>query len=116
LDPANPVTDATANVASEILEPEPRKPIKAENPSVPPAPTSVGLTRAAPAKEKKASDELAPMIFADSSKIEGWPKRGVSVTVYGSNPGILGCRLAALLARSTIKLNSNSFAGSPPSD
>jgi hypothetical protein len=77
----NPVADATANVASEILEPAP--PIETENPSVP---LSAGLTRTAHAKEKKAADVLAAMILSDLSKVAGCPKRGVSVTVYGSNP------------------------------
>ena len=49
-------------------------------------PGSAGLTRTAPAKEKKSADELASMILDDLSQIEGCPKRGVQVTVYGSNP------------------------------
>ena len=34
----------------------------------------------------RAADDLAAMILADLSKIDGCPKRGVNVTVYGSNP------------------------------
>jgi hypothetical protein len=45
-----------------------------------------GLARPAPAKEKKTAEELAAMIRQDLSKVDGWPKRGVSVTVYGLNP------------------------------
>ena len=45
-----------------------------------------GLTRPAPAKEKKTAEELAAMIRQDLSKVEGCPERGVSVTVYGLNP------------------------------
>jgi len=35
------------------------------------------------AKEKKTAEELAAMIHADLSKVEGCPERGVFVTVYG---------------------------------
>lgn len=34
----------------------------------------------------RTADELATMILDDLSKIEGCPKRGFNVTVYGSNP------------------------------
>lgn len=34
----------------------------------------------------KTADELAAMICADLSKVEGYPRRGVKVSVYGSNP------------------------------
>src|ERR1700751_486089 len=47
---------------------------------------SHGLARPAPAKEKKTAEELAAMIREDLSKVDGWPQRGVSVTVYGLNP------------------------------
>lgn len=39
-----------------------------------------------PAKEKKTAEELALMIREDLGKMDGCPKRGVSVTVYGLNP------------------------------
>jgi hypothetical protein len=39
-----------------------------------------------PTKEKKTPEELAVMIREDSGKINGCPKRGVTVTVYGLNP------------------------------
>ena len=45
-----------------------------------------GLARPAPAKEKKTAEELAEMIRQDLSKMEGCPRRGISVTVYGLNP------------------------------
>jgi hypothetical protein len=45
-----------------------------------------GLARPTPAKEKKTSAELAAMIHHDLSQIEGCPKRGVKVTVYGLSP------------------------------
>jgi hypothetical protein len=45
-----------------------------------------GLGRPTPAKEKKTAEELAAMIRQDLSKVDGCPKRGVSVTVYGLNP------------------------------
>ena len=37
-------------------------------------------------KEKKTAEELAAMILHDLSSIDGCPKRGVTVTVYGLNP------------------------------
>jgi hypothetical protein len=45
-----------------------------------------GLAPAIPTKEKKTAEELAAMIRHDLSKIEGCPKRGVNVTVYGLSP------------------------------
>ena len=35
------------------------------------------------AKEPKTAEELAAMIHEDLSKVDGCPKRGVTVTVYG---------------------------------
>jgi hypothetical protein len=34
-------------------------------------------------KEPKTAEELAAMILADLSKVDGCPQRGVRVTVYG---------------------------------
>jgi hypothetical protein len=45
-----------------------------------------GLSRTAPAKEKKTPEELAAMIRQDLSNVDGCPKRGVIVTVYGLTP------------------------------
>jgi len=39
-----------------------------------------------PKKEKKTAQELAAMIQRDLSKVDGFPERGVTVTVYGLNP------------------------------
>src|SRR6266436_1708700 len=39
-----------------------------------------------PAKQTKSVEELAAMIHQDLSQIEGYPKQGVKVTVYGLNP------------------------------
>jgi hypothetical protein len=41
---------------------------------------------AIPVKQKKTTEELAAMIHQDLSQLEGWPERGVKVTVYGLNP------------------------------
>jgi hypothetical protein len=41
---------------------------------------------ATPVKQTKTMDELATMIHEDLSQVEGCPKRGVKVTVYGLNP------------------------------
>jgi hypothetical protein len=35
------------------------------------------------AKERKAAEDLAAMIHEDLSKVDGCPKRGVTVHVYG---------------------------------
>jgi hypothetical protein len=45
-----------------------------------------GLAPPVPKKEEKTAEELARMIHDDLSMVEGCPTRGVSVTVYGSNP------------------------------
>jgi hypothetical protein len=49
-------------------------------------PTAQHPASAAPAKQKKTAEELAAMILRDLSQIEGCPKRGIGVTVYGFNP------------------------------
>jgi hypothetical protein len=36
-----------------------------------------------PPKETKTAEELASMILADLSQVEGCPKKGVTVIVYG---------------------------------
>ena len=36
-----------------------------------------------PQKETKTAEELAAMILEDLRKVEGCPRRGVNVTVYG---------------------------------
>jgi hypothetical protein len=41
---------------------------------------------AIPVKQKKTAEELEAMIHHDLSQLEGWPERGVKVTVYGFNP------------------------------
>ena len=43
-------------------------------------------TPAIPVKQTKTTDELAAMIYQDLSQLEGCPKRGVKVTVYGLHP------------------------------
>jgi hypothetical protein len=47
---------------------------------------SHGLPLPAKAKEKKTAEELVAMIYYDLSQIEGCPRRGVKVTVYGLSP------------------------------
>jgi hypothetical protein len=47
---------------------------------------SPGLPLPTRAKEKKTAEELAAMIHRDLSQVEGCPKHGVEVTVYGLNP------------------------------
>ena len=50
--------------------------------------TTVGQSpqHPAPVKQKKTAEELEAMIQQDLSQLEGWPERGVKVTVYGLNP------------------------------
>lgn len=50
------------------------------------APATLGLLHAESIKEKKSPDELAAMILADLQNVEGCPKAGVNVTVYGLAP------------------------------
>lgn len=87
---SNPPTPAATDQALEMPQPAPQEPIEAEKPPTPPtlasAPANVGLTRTTPAKERRAADELAAMILDDLSKIQGCPRRGIKVAVYGSNP------------------------------
>ena len=88
---SNSFARAAADDAREMLPPTPREPVEAEKPpalpaALPTAPASGGLTRIAPARDKKTTDELAAMILDDLSRIQGCPKRGVKVAVYGSNP------------------------------
>jgi hypothetical protein len=45
-----------------------------------------GLSLTTAAKEKRTAEELAAMIHRDLSQIEGCPKHGVKVTVYGLSP------------------------------
>lgn len=64
--------------------------INMENPApettvAPPVSENEGLKRPRPARETRAAEELAAMILHDLGKIEGCPKRGVRVTVYGFN-------------------------------
>jgi hypothetical protein len=39
-----------------------------------------------PKKETKTAEELAAMILQDLSNVEGCPRRGVTVTIYGLDP------------------------------
>jgi hypothetical protein len=56
-----------------------------------------------PAKQTKTVDGLAAMIHQDLSRIEGYPKQGVKVTVYGLNPWNSMLTLASMPARSRIR-------------
>jgi hypothetical protein len=83
----NTLAALAAEHAHAILQPAPQEPIEVQkSPTLDRAPASVDLTWTAPAKEIKVADQLAAMILEDLSKTEGCPKRGVKVTVYGSNP------------------------------
>jgi hypothetical protein len=44
------------------------------------------LQHRAPAKEPKTANELAAMILSDLSNVEGCPRAGLTVTVYGLSP------------------------------
>jgi hypothetical protein len=58
----------------------------ADVPATPEAEQPQGLTPPIPVKEKRTAEELAAMIRQDLSSVDGCPKRGVTVTVYGLNP------------------------------
>jgi hypothetical protein len=45
-----------------------------------------GLAPPAPEKQKRTTEELAAMIRQDLSGVDGCPKHGLTVTVYGLNP------------------------------
>lgn len=80
---------AVADDARAMLPPTPQKPAEAEKPpalAIAPASDGLGLTRIAPARDKKTTEELAAMILDDLSRIQGCPTRGIRVAVYGSNP------------------------------
>ena len=66
------------------LEPVQQTPIEPR--PLPSASANAGLPRPTVAKERKTAEELAAMILSDLSAIDGCPKRGIKVTVYGSNP------------------------------
>ena len=53
---------------------------------VPTSPANYGLRPPTPTKEKRTADELAAMIRQDLSKVDGCPRRGITVTVYGLSP------------------------------
>jgi hypothetical protein len=83
----NTLAASAADHAHAILQPAPENPTEVQNsPMLGSAPGSVDLSRTGPAKEKKTVDQLAAMILEDLSRTDGCPKRGVKVTVYGSNP------------------------------
>jgi hypothetical protein len=67
--------------AADKVEPAPIQP-----PPLPTVPASAGLPPTIPAKERKTAEELAAIILHDLRQIEGCPKRGIKVTVYGINP------------------------------
>jgi len=39
-----------------------------------------------PKKETKTAEELAAMILQDLSNVDGFPRRGITATVYGLDP------------------------------
>ena len=80
-------TEPSADLASEMIEPASQESSEAdEQAALPRAPEDASLTKTGPTKEKKTAEELAAMILNDLSQIEGCPKPGVKVSVYGSNP------------------------------
>ena len=75
--------------APEAAAPEgstPKQPDQVQAAPLPAVPPRPFLPRAAEAKGRKTAEELAAMISADLRGMQGCPKVGVKVTVYGSNP------------------------------
>ena|SRR5271166_3729081 len=60
--------------------------ITADGPTTAEALTNRTFKLSTRAKEKRSADELAAIILQDLSNVDGCPKRGVTVTVYGINP------------------------------
>jgi hypothetical protein len=78
--------NATAPGADQASE-APGRP--QQNPTEPPilaAPDRSFLQPIASTKETRTAEELATMIAADLSQVDGCPKRGLKLSVYGSNP------------------------------
>jgi hypothetical protein len=69
-----------------------------------------------PKKEEKTAEELAAMIREDLSKVDGFPKRGVIVTVYGLNPwnSMLTFGVAAGPVHNRPRARSSPNAGARP--
>jgi hypothetical protein len=61
------------------------------------SPESHGLAPTTTAYEKRTAEELAAMIHHDLSQIEGCPKRGVKVTVYGLYPKSANTEASAIV-------------------
>jgi hypothetical protein len=68
------------------VSPAPVREIAAQQPPLAKVVETVGLAIAVPARGLRTANELAAMILADLSRLEGCPKQGVKVTVYGCNP------------------------------
>jgi cytosine/uracil/thiamine/allantoin permease len=62
------------------------KGVPADVPTASDAQENHGLAPVTPAKENRTAEQLAAMIGQDMSKVDGFPRRGVTVTVYGLNP------------------------------
>lgn len=84
---ANSFVASAAEHARQILEPAQQNSNEVEMPpALPSEQDNFGLARVTPTKERKAAGELVAMILGDLSKVEGCPRHGVKVVVYGSNP------------------------------
>src|ERR1700687_5938335 len=62
------------------------KGVPADAPTASDAQENHGLAPVTPAKENRTAEQLAAMIGQDMSKVDGFPRRGVTVTVFGLNP------------------------------
>jgi hypothetical protein len=82
---SNPIAaEPTGNLLREIIGLTAAQ-MPVEGPAAPDAAVSAKAHRD-PTKQKKTAEELAAMILDDLSTVDGCPKRGVKVAVYGSNP------------------------------
>ena len=85
------LTEQIAQIQADSKEHTPAQPVDAtavaEAPPPPPELSiNPGLHLLPQVKEMKTVDELAAMILNDLRQVEGCPKDGVNVTVYGLNP------------------------------
>jgi hypothetical protein len=86
----DPVEPAMRKVQAEALKAPEAAYVEREATHLPPPiPTTAatpGLLHIPHLKGTKSANELAAMIVADLREVDGCPKAGVNVTVYGSNP------------------------------
>jgi hypothetical protein len=99
-DTSQPTTaQAPSPLTTQTVAPPPLPPARANGeppseafaattsaPQLPATPTNIGLNLHPSVKDVKTAEELAAMILSDLQQMQGCPKAGVNVTVYGYKP------------------------------